>query len=57
MSVTDAKWELLSNKMVEISRMFNEQKSWQTWTTSGWRIMSNDALRELLNIIKGEDKE
>jgi len=44
-------WERLSDKMLGITRQFNEEKSWQEWTTSGWRMMSDSSLRDLLQIL------
>jgi len=49
--ITQDKWEELSDAMVEITRSFNVEDNWQTWTTPAWRMMSDESLRELLDII------
>ena len=49
--ITQEQWEKLSNEMVEITRHFNMESDWQTWTTSAWRGMADQALLDLLEII------
>ena len=52
MKITVDKWFELSDLMLRITRDFNEEKSWNTsWSTSGWRMMSDDSLREILKAI------
>ena len=46
--ITQDKWEELSDAMVGITRYFNGEDEWKSYTTGAWRIMSDRALRELL---------
>ena len=50
MKLTDDQWEEMSDLMLRITREFNEERDWYTcWSTSGWRMMSDSALREILD--------
>lgn len=44
----DKYWEL-SDIIVKSTRDFNElEPRWNGWTTSGWRMMSDELLQEIL---------
>ena len=47
--IPDDKYEKLSDIMLSGTRAFNREIDWNEWTTSGWRMMSNELLRELLD--------
>lgn len=49
----DLYWEL-SDILLKGTRDLNEEKSWQEWTTSGWRMMSNEILEEVLDKLEIE---
>ena len=51
MKITQVQWEILSDKMVRITRVFNEERPWRGWSTGAWRMESDEALNELLQII------
>ena len=51
MKITQAQWEVLSDEMVRITRVFNEERPWHGWSTGAWRMESDEALNELLQII------
>ena len=56
MKVTSETWEKLSNLLVKETRIFNKYPDWEGFTTSYWRINSDDTLRQVLDIL-GYDKE
>lgn len=52
MKLTPTQWEIISDKMVEITRHANDMESWRTeWTTSAWRGMFEEDLEDLLLLI------
>jgi len=54
MKITPEQWNKLSDEMLQITRSFNRERDWARWSTSGWRMMSDSSLRELLEIINVE---
>jgi hypothetical protein len=48
MKLTDDQWDEMSSMMLRITREFNVMADWQGYTTSYWRMNSDDALREIL---------
>lgn len=47
-TISEDLWFKLSYLMLGITRNFNEEKNWNEWTTSGWRMMSDESLRSIL---------
>lgn len=49
----DLYWEL-SDILFKGTRELNEEKSWEEWSSSGWRMMSNEILQEVLDKLRIE---
>lgn len=46
--ITDTVWWELSDLMMRRTRELSEE-DWQSWSSGGWRMMSNDILNEILD--------
>ena len=47
-NISDEDYQRLSDRMLQITREFNVMENWNTFTTGGWRSMTNEALDNLL---------
>jgi hypothetical protein len=54
MKINYDQWEALSDILLRETRFFNEMSEWKGYTTSYWRMLSDDVLREILEFLKIE---
>jgi hypothetical protein len=58
MKITQDSWDTLSSLLVKRTREFNDHTNWRGFTTSYWRMNSDDLLREILeHLAIGIEKE